>query len=106
MGRDYCVYILSSRSRNLYTGVTSNLFRRVVEHKNGIIPGFTWRYRIHRLVHFESFMYARNAIAREKQIKAWDRKKRVALIERTNPAWADLAETWVTKRKADADPSP
>ncbi len=100
------MYILSSRSRNLYTGMTNNLFRRVIEHKNGLVPGFTLRYRIHRLVHFESFMEVREAIAREKQIKAWDRKKRVALIERTNPAWGDLADGWVAKRKANADPSP
>ena len=100
------MYILSSRSRNLYTGVTNNLFRRVIEHKKGLVPGFTLRYRIHRLVHFESFAEVRDAIAREKQIKAWDRKKRVALIERTNPAWGDLAEGWVAKQKANADPSP
>lgn len=100
------MYILSSRSRNLYTGVTNNLFRRIVEHKKGLIPGFTLRYRIHRLVYFESFTDIRDAIAREKQVKGWDRKKRIALIERTNPTWGDLAETWVTKRKANADTSP
>ncbi len=70
MTRRYYVYILASRSRNLYTGVTNHLMRRVYEHKHGLLRGFTRRYRIHRLVHFEVFPYVRNAIAREKEIKA------------------------------------
>ena len=69
----YYVYILSSRSRNLYTGVTNNLARRVSEHRQGLIPGFTHRYRIHRLVYFEPFVDVRAAISREKQIKKWRR---------------------------------
>ena len=90
----YYIYILSSRSRNLYTGVTNNITRRVAEHRQGLIPGFTRRYRISRLVHYEPFRNVRAAIAREKQIKAWRREKRVALIEAGNPAWDDLAAPW------------
>jgi putative endonuclease len=91
MARTYCVYILASRSRNLYTGVTNNLQRRMFEHRQGIIPGFTSRYRIFRLVHFEQFGDIRLAITREKEIKAWRREKKVWLIERHNPVWQDLA---------------
>ena len=94
MNRTYFVYILASRSRNLYTGVTNNLQRRMVEHRDGLVPGFTARYRIFRLVHFEMFGDIRSAIAREKEIKAWRREKKVALIEGTNPAWNDLAADW------------
>jgi putative endonuclease len=75
----------------LYTGVTSNLERRVREHRLGEHEGFTQKYRVHRLVHVESFHDARTAIGREKEIKAWRREKKVALIEATNPTWEDLA---------------
>src|SRR5713101_3979966 len=92
MNRTYCVYILASRSRNLYTGVTDDLQRRMVEHREGLVPGFTTRYRIFRLVHFELFGDIRSAIAREKEIKAWRREKKIRLIERRNPTWEDLAE--------------
>ncbi len=94
MAKSYYVYILASRSRNLYTGVTNNLMRRVSDHRQGLIPGFTHKYRIHRLVHFESFGDVRAAIAREKQIKSWRREKRVALIESGNPTWGDLSAEW------------
>jgi putative endonuclease len=86
------VYIIASRSRNLYTGVTGNLERRLLEHKKGLVPGFTERYRIHRLVYYETFGYVRDAIAREK-IKAWTRAKRVSLIKASNPTWSDLSES-------------
>ncbi len=92
MSRTYFVYILASRSRTLYTGVTNNLKRRTVEHREGLVPGFTARYRIFRLVHFEVFGDIRDAIAREKEIKAWRREKKVWPIERPNPTWQDLAE--------------
>lgn len=88
----YHVYIMCSRSRNLYTGMTNDLERRVYEHKRGLVPGFTGKYRIDRLVYLEPFKDVRDAIAREKQIKAWTRAKRIALIEAMNPTWADLAE--------------
>ncbi len=90
----YFVYLLVSRSRNLYTGVTNNLMRRVLEHRKGLVPGFTRRYRIHRLVYCESFSDVRDAIAREKQIKSWRREKKIALIQVSNPTWDDLAERW------------
>ncbi len=96
MEKRYYVYILASRSRNLYlyTGVTNDLRRRVLEHKQGLLAGFTKKYRIHRLVYFESFNDVREALGREKQIKAWRREKRVALIKSGNPAWDDLAADW------------
>ncbi|MDQ2924878.1 MAG: GIY-YIG nuclease family protein [Acidobacteriota bacterium] len=86
----YYVYILSSRSRTLYVGVTNKLLRRVEEHRDGTFDGFTSKYRIHRLVYFEHFKYIGNAIAREKAIKGWLRIKKVALIEAENPTWEDL----------------
>ena len=92
--RRYYVYIMASRSRNLYTGVTGNLCRRALEHKHGGVEGFTKKYNINRLVYFEAFKYIDNAIVREKQIKAWTRAKRLALINEMNPTWQDLAEGW------------
>jgi len=107
MERHYYVYILASRSRNLYTGVTNNLLGRVHEHREGRIPGFTAKYRIHRLVYYESFGDVRSAITREKQIKSWRGSKRVALIEGRNPTWEDLAASWFSQpSKTKADPSP
>ena len=92
MSRTYCVYILASRSRNLYTGVTNNLQRRTIQHREKLVPGFTSKYNIFRLVHFEVFTDIRNAIAREKEIKGWRREKKIWLIKRHNPTWEDLAE--------------
>ena len=92
--RTYWIYILASRSRVLYTGVTNDLGRRVCKHKQGIIPGFTQKYRVTRLVYFEQFGDIREAIAREKQIKGWVRARKVKLIEGSNAAWADLAQNW------------
>jgi len=92
MNHTFCVYILASRSRSLYTGVTDNLERRMIEHRQGLIPGFTTRYRVFRLVHFETFADIRDAIAREKEIKGWRREKKIWLIQRHNPNWTDLAE--------------
>ena len=96
MPQDY-VYILASRSRTLYTGVTNDLRRRVFEHKQGLIEGFTKKYRIHRLIYFETFADVRAATSREKQVKGWRREKKVALIGETNPTWDDLAEEWYGK---------
>ena len=98
--RRYYVYIMASRSLNLYTGITDNIFRRMVEHKSAAILGFTQRYHINRLVYlvyYESFRYVNNAIAREKQIKAWTRAKRLAPIKTLNPTWQDLGEGWGEK---------
>jgi len=88
---NYFVYILASRSGVLYTGVTNDLNRRVGEHKDGQIPGFTKKYKVNRLVYYEITSDVRAAIAREKQIKGWRREKRVRLIEEHNPDWQDLS---------------
>jgi len=88
----YWVYVLASRSRVLYTGVTNDLPRRVQEHTQGLIPGFTQKYRVTRLVYFEQFGEIREAIAREKQIKGWVPARKLKLIEAANPIWEDLAE--------------
>jgi putative endonuclease len=89
--RIFYVYLLASRSRVLYTGITNNLELRLREHRLGETEGFTKRYRVHRLVCFECYQDVRAAIAREKQIKGWRREKKVALIEAENPTWEDLA---------------
>lgn len=91
LDRTYCVYILASRSRNLYTGVTNNLARRMVEHRERLVPGFTSKYKIFRLVHFEIFTDVRYAIARAKEIKRWRREKKIWLIQKRNPLWQGLA---------------
>ena len=90
--RTYYVYIMASRSRVLYTGVTNDLARRVDEHKRGVNAGFTSRYRITRLVDFEEFADIRDAIAREKEVKSWTRTRRVGLVEQRNPFWQDLTD--------------
>ena len=90
----YYVYIMASRSLNLYTGVTNDICDRALDHKQGLIDGFTKRYKINRLVYFETFRYIGNAIDREKQIKSWSRAKKIALIKSKNPTWIDLAEDW------------
>jgi len=86
--RVYYVYIMASRSRVLYTGVTNNLARRVGEHKS-LVAGFTSRYRVTQLVYFEEFRYVLDAIAREKEIKGWVRARKIRLIEERNPTWED-----------------
>jgi putative endonuclease len=88
----YYVYILASIQRTLYIGMSGELHRRIHQHKTGAIPGFTARYRVNRLVHFETFSDVRDARAREHQLKGWTRKKKIALIEAGNPEWDDLAD--------------
>ena len=90
----FYVYIMASKSRRIYTGVTNDIDRRVAQHKAGEIKGFTQRYHINRLAYYEQFQFVQNAIHREKEIKGLDRAKRVALIERENPTWDDLADDW------------
>ena len=90
----YCVYFMASKSRVLYIRITNNLERRVYEHQHDLIDGFSMRYRCHRLVYFESYDRVQNAIAREKQLKRWNRTKKVFLIERVNPTWEDLSAEW------------
>jgi putative endonuclease len=92
--RQYFVYIMTNRSRTLYTGVTGNIIQRVRQHKEHIDDGFTSRYLIDRLVYYETFTQIRAAIAREKQIKGWTRVKKLALIVSQNPEWRDLSEDW------------
>ena len=90
--RTPCVYILASQPRGtLYIGVTSDLMGRLWQHRSGALPGFTRRYKIHRLVRFEMFGDMAGAIAREKQLKNWHRQWKINLIEESNPHWADLA---------------
>jgi putative endonuclease len=94
--RAYYVYILTSINRKvMYVGVTNNLENRVAEHRSGRGGAFTRRYRVHALVHAEEYQYVEDAIAREKEIKGWRRSKKDALVETTNPTWADLLETTV-----------
>jgi putative endonuclease len=88
------VYIMSSHSRCLYVGVTSDLHGRVWEHKNGTYQGFSKKYRTHSLVYQELFDDIEQAIAREKQLKGWSRAKKIALIEKLNPGWEDLAPSF------------
>ncbi len=92
--KQYYTYIMTNKSRTLYTGVTNSLERRVSEHKQKLVPGFTSKYNITRLVYYEEFSDVRDAIAREKQIKGWLREKKIALIESVNPEWKDLSEEW------------
>jgi putative endonuclease len=91
---DYYVYILTNRSKTLYTGVTNDLERRLFEHRHHLVRGFTAKYRVDRLVYFETTPNVLAAIAREKQIKGWTRRKKIALIESANAGWRDLCEEW------------
>ncbi len=103
--KDHCysVYIVASKSRVIYVGMTNNLHRRMFEHKNDKIEGFTRRYHCHRLVYFESFDDVNNAIDREKQLKRWNRAKKVWLIKRRNPMWEDLAAEWFMRHMYEPD---
>ena len=92
--RHYSVYIMTNRSRTLYTGVTNDLQRRVYEHKQKMGSKFTSKYNITRLAYYENYSDIRDAIAREKQIKGWSRAKKIALIESVNPEWRDLSIDW------------
>jgi putative endonuclease len=93
----FYVYILASKSRRLYIGMTNSIFKRVMQHKSGEIEGFTSRYKINRLVYYEEFKYVRTCIARKAELKKWSRAKKIALIEESNPTWEDLAEHWGEK---------
>jgi putative endonuclease len=85
---------MTNKSGTLNTGVTSNLVQRVYQHKHKLVPGFTSKCNITRLVHFEEFGDVHLALAREKQIKGWLRSKKISLIESENPEWRDLSEDW------------
>ena len=102
----YFVYLMTNRRHSvLYTGVTSDLHRRVGQHKRGAVPGFTKTYNCHCLVYFEEWADIRSAITREKQIKGWTRAKKDALVTGVNPFWKDLAAEWYTEspRKTEED---
>jgi putative endonuclease len=92
---EYFVYIMTNVSKTLYIGVTNNLIRRVQEHRDGQIPGFTKKYHIHKLVYFEQGDDINSALFREKQVKKWRREKKIALIESVNPKWRDLSDDWL-----------
>ena len=97
----YFTYIMASRSHTLYVGVTGDLQRCVFQHKWKEYEGFTDRYNCDRLVWFEKYQDIRDAIAREKQVKHWRREKKIALIEKMNPAWVDLSRDWYDVEPAD-----
>jgi len=90
--KQYYIYIMTNKSKTLYIGVTDNLERRVYEHKNKLIEGFTKKYNITKIIYYEMTNDVQSAIEREKQIKGWLRGKKIALIEAMNPKWADLSE--------------
>ena len=99
----YYVYILTSiANKVLYIGVTNNIERRVFEHKNKLVKGFTNKYNVDRLVYFEQYTNINQAIKREKQLKKWNRQWKIDLINENNPKWKDLAERWNIELNKDS----
>jgi putative endonuclease len=94
VNKEYCVYILTNKSRTLYTGVTGDLEGRIWQHKQAKGSVFTSKYKINRLVYYETYSDVMEAITREKQIKGWLRVKKIALVESINPDWDDMAANW------------
>ncbi|HSW92859.1 MAG TPA: GIY-YIG nuclease family protein [Gammaproteobacteria bacterium] len=92
--KNFYVYILSNATRTLYIGVTNNLERRMYEHKNKLIEGFTKKYNLTKLVYYETTESIIEGICREKQLKGWLRSKKIVLIEKENPGWDDLSLSW------------
>jgi putative endonuclease len=92
--RQYYVYILTNRTRRLYVGVTNDLHRRMFEHKQKLVPGFTSTYNLTWLAYYETTNDIYSAIGREKQLKSWRREKKMALVESMNPRWKDLSAEW------------
>ena len=101
--KTYYVYILTNRSKTLYTGVTGNLEQRVWQHKHHVFSGFTADYKIDRLVYFERYSSIHSAIAREKQIKGYTRLKKIALIVSQNPAWKYLSAEWYRRHRFEPE---
>jgi putative endonuclease len=98
MTKTYYVYILASkRNGTLYIGVTNDLERRLYEHRNNLIEGFTNKYNVHHLVYYDDVNDIQAALQREKQLKRWSRKWKIELIEKVNPEWRDLAEDFILK---------
>ena len=93
--KQYYVYIMASKSKTLYTGITDDLVKRVFEHKNKLIKGFTKKYSVHLLVYFEEFNDIDTAITREKRLKKWKRAWKLKLMESLNPEWNDLYKEFV-----------
>jgi len=93
--QQYFVYIMASLTGMLYIGVTNDLYKRVYQHKNDLIEGFTKKYKCHKLIYFEETSDAESVIAREKQLKNWNRSKKEFLIKIKNPTWKDLSKEWV-----------
>jgi putative endonuclease len=102
----FWVYILVSRSGTLYVGITGYLDRRIMQHKMDSIEGFTNKYKVHRLVYYETYDQVQRALGREKQLKGWRREKKIALIEKMNPRWQDLAENWGREMRFPGTASP
>lgn len=102
-GKTYYVYIITNRSKTLYIGVTNDVERRMWEHKHHSGSEFARPYQLDRLVYWESFDDVRNAIDREKQIKAWLRIKKLALIVGQNPTWSGLSAEWFTRHRCQPD---
>jgi putative endonuclease len=92
--RTYFTYIMASRSRTLYTGMTGNLVQRIFEHKQKKHDGFSAKYNCNRLVWFDRFSAVSEAIQREKELKGWTRAKKITLIQSANPTWEDLSGPW------------
>jgi putative endonuclease len=104
--RQFYVYILASRNGVLYIGLTNDLERRVCEHKQKLVPGFTAKYNVDRLVYYEVFPTAADAINAEKKLKGWTRRKKIELVESQNPKWRDLSEDFIVEASSPArDPS-
>ena len=91
---NYYIYIMSSQSGTLYVGMTNDIKKRVYQHKNHLIPGFTDKYNVDRLLYIETTSDSISAIRREKQLKRWRREKKVTLIDSQNPDWKDLSDDW------------
>jgi len=92
--QQYYIYIMTNRSKTLYVGITRDIIKRVFQHKSKLVPGFTKKYNISKLVYYDVTSDINSALKREKQIKGWLRSKKIALIESLNPDWNDLSEDW------------
>jgi putative endonuclease len=101
--RTYFIYILSNHSRSIYIGVTNNLTRRVFQHRLGLADSYTRKFRIHRLVYFETTNNITGAIEREKVLKRWPRARKIKLIERQNYGWRDLSVDWHADERPDLE---
>ncbi len=101
--KTYFVYIMTNRSKTLYTGITGNLIGRVRRHKLGVGSAFTTKYKVDRLVYFEQYEDVHKAIEREKEIKGWLRVKKIALIVSVNPEWRDLSLEWFQHHACEPD---